>query len=147
MANGRLRAASSWIEEAKREREIEEDLLACRHIVLKIVRYMKENHLSHKELAKKLNVSPQYINKFLHGQDLDMKVSTVFRYGRILGIKLLELPIQNHNEETWSYYGYAWMKKTSVQPACFDYSNSLYLTPGFRPNIRKGVTRSGVLVS
>lgn len=147
MANGRLRAASSWIEEAKREREIEEDLLACRLIVLKIVRYMKENHLSQKELAKKLNVSPQYINKFLHGQDLDMKVSTVFRYGRILGIKLLEVPVQNHNEETWSSYGYASMKKTSVQPACFDYSASLYLTPGFRPNIRKGVTRSGVLVS
>lgn len=138
MVNGKLRATSSWIEEAKREKEIEEDLLACRLIVLKIVRYMKDNHLSQKELAKKLNVSPQYINKFLHGQDMDMKVSTVFRYGRILGIKLLDLPVQDYNEEMRSSFGFATMKRTSAQTACFDYVDNLYLTPCFMPHYSEG---------
>lgn len=147
MSKKRLREAPSWIAEAKRESEIEEDLLACRLIVLKIVRYMKENHLSQKELAKKLNVSPQYINKFLHGRDLDMKVSTVFRYGRILGINLLELPRQNQTEETLSSYGSATVKTASAQPDFFDYMDQLPVSPFIMPIIRKGVTRSGSSVS
>ena len=70
----------------------EEELLACRKIILKIVRYMKDNKMNQKDLADKLNVSPQYINKLLHGQDIDLKITTVLRYGRILGIKLILLP-------------------------------------------------------
>ena len=147
MSKKRLREVPSWIADAKREIEIEEDLLACRLIVLKIVRYMKENHLSQKELAEKLNVSPQYINKFLHGRDLDMKVSTAFRYGRILGIKLLELPRNNQTEETLSSYGSATVKTASAQPAFFDYMNEPSVFPFVMPIIRKGVTRSGSSVS
>lgn len=75
-----------------REIEFEEDLRAGKMIVLKIVKYMEENHMSQKDLAEKLDVSPQYIHKFLHGQDADIKVSTALRYGRILGIRLIEIP-------------------------------------------------------
>lgn len=75
-----------------REIEFEEDLRAGKMIVLKIVRYMEENHMTQKDLAEKLDVSPQYINKFLHGQDADIKISTALRYGRILGIRLIEIP-------------------------------------------------------
>ena len=92
MAIRKMRKVSSWIEETKIENEQAEELLECRLIVLKIVRFMKDNRLSQRDLAEKLNVSPQYINKFLHGQCLDMKVSTILRYGKILGIKLLEVP-------------------------------------------------------
>ena len=147
MSKKRLRERSSWIAEVKREREIEEDLLACRLIVLRIVRYMKENHLSQKELAERLNVSPQYINKFLHGQDLDMKVSTVFRYGRILGIKLLELPGEEDREEMRSNFGLARLTMDSVQPERFDYVGNLYIASCYKPNVRKVVIRSGNRVS
>ena len=140
MAQKRLRAVSSWIEEAKHEREIEEDLLACRLIVLKIVRYMKDHHLSQKELAEKLNVSPQYINKFLHGQDLDMKVSTVLRYGRILGIKLIDVPDQNEGKELIRSYLFAQIRINTAQPDCFDYLDNPYVVPNYK--VRKGVVRS-----
>lgn len=147
MANSRKRTESSWIEDARREKEFEEDLLVCRLIVLKIVRYMKDHHLSQKEMAEKLNVSPQYINKFLHGQDLDMKVSTVIRYGRILGIKLLEVPGKNQIETIWSKYGSIQVKMDAVQPICFDYIG----LPGEVLNIPsfyyKGVNRSSRPVS
>jgi transcriptional regulator with XRE-family HTH domain len=97
----RLRRVSSWVNDTTREIEFEEDLRVGKMIVLKIVRYMEENHLTQKDLAKQLNVSPQYINKFLHGQESDIKVSTALRYGRILGIRLIEIPKDDfsHNAE------------------------------------------------
>lgn len=147
MAQGRMRAVSSWMEEVKREREVEEDLLACRLIVLKIVRYMKDHHLSQKELAEKLNVSPQYIHKFLHGQDLDMKITTVLRYGRILGIKLIEVPSQNEQEERTSSFVSAKYKMGAFQPECFDYFGNPYVDSSVKSIVRKGVVRSSNLYS
>lgn len=88
----RVKPSTTWISKSKSEIENEEELLACRRIILKIVRYMKDNQMTQKDLAEKLNVSPQYIHKLLHGQDLDLKITTVLRYGRILGIKLISLP-------------------------------------------------------
>jgi len=88
----RIKPTDTWISRSKNEIENEEELLACRRIILKIVRYMKDNKMSQKDLADKLNVSPQYVNKLLHGQDLDLKITTVLRYGRILGINLIVLP-------------------------------------------------------
>lgn len=88
----RVKPSTTWISKSKSEIENEEELLACRRIILKIVRYMKDNKMNQKDLAEKLNVSPQYINKLLHGQDIDLKITTALRYGRILGIKLILLP-------------------------------------------------------
>ena len=88
----RVKPTETLISKSKFEIENEEELLACRRIILRIIRYMKDNKMSQKDLAKKLNVSPQYINKLLHGQDLDLKITTALRYGRILGVKLITLP-------------------------------------------------------
>lgn len=88
----RVKPTTTWVSKSKTEIENEEELLACRRIILKIVRYMKDNKMNQKDLAEKLNVSPQYINKLLHGQDIDLKITTALRYGRILGIKLILLP-------------------------------------------------------
>ena len=140
MAQGKLRAVSSWIEDAKRDGEVEEDLLACRLIVLKIVRYMKDHHLSQKELAERLNVSPQYINKFLHGQDLDMKITTALRYGRILGIKLWDIPCQYNQEERYSSFGSIPVIGTPVQPITIDYADGFY--DSIIPKVRMGVMGS-----
>lgn len=78
--------------EAARSIKNEEEILAGKKIVLKVLRYMEANHMSQKQLAEKLDVSPQYINKFLHGQDCDIKISTAIRYGKILNLKLIEIP-------------------------------------------------------
>ena len=88
----RVKPTETWVSKSKAEFENVEELLACRRIILKIVRYMKDNKMSQKDLAQKLNVSPQYINKLLHGQDLDLKITTVMKYGRILGLKLIVIP-------------------------------------------------------
>ena len=87
----RFRKVSSWMADAATAIENEDEIIAVKRIVLKVLHYMETHHLTQKELADKLSVSPQYINKFLHGQD-DIKVSTALRYGKILGIKLIEIP-------------------------------------------------------
>lgn len=78
----RMRKVSSWMTDAVEAINNEDEILAGKRIVLKIIRYMENNHMSQKDLAEKLDVSPQYINKFLHGQDCDIKVSTAIRYGK-----------------------------------------------------------------
>ena len=45
-----------------------------------------------KNILKKLTNNFLNINKLLHGQDLDLKITTALRYGRILGVKLITLP-------------------------------------------------------
>ena len=136
MAQRKLRAVSPWLAESRSEKDFGEDLLECRIIVLKIIRFMKENHLTQKELAEKLNVSPQYINKFLHGRDLDMKVSTILRYGRILGIKLLEIPKDDQREE-YAIYGSIRLKAEQVQTSQFSYLSTVRVPSVLKANVRK----------
>lgn len=123
----RVRPTKTWISKSKVEIENEEELLACRRIILRIVRYMKDNKMSQKDLARKLNVSPQYINKLLHGQDLDLKITTVLRYGRILGIKLIALPEDEPaTSQVTIYYYRAAAPVSDIGNNCFNYtSNSL----------------------
>lgn len=127
MAHKRNREQTSWISRTKFEIEHEEELLECRRIVLKIVRYMKDNGLSQKELASRLNVTPQYINKFLHGQELDLKISTVIRYGKLLGINLIEVPRDKPKEEFTkiNYIINLAVNERALQPSGFPYPTVL----------------------
>jgi DNA-binding XRE family transcriptional regulator len=89
---GKLRGISSWIEQTKYEVSHEDEILACTKIVLRLLRYMKDNNMTQRKLARKLGVTPQYVNKLFHGRDFDLKISTAIRYGHILGINLVEIP-------------------------------------------------------
>ena len=120
----RVKPTETWASKAKAEFEVEEELLACRRIILKIVRYMKDKKMSQKDLADKLNVSPQYINKLLHGQDLDLKVTTVMRYGRILGLKLIVLPEDEPTEVKVAISISATASYTGADVNKFKYNNS-----------------------
>lgn len=92
-----FRKVSSWMADAAASIENEDEIIAVKKIVLKILRYMEANNLSQKDLAEKLGVSPQYMSKFLHGQE-DIKVSTALRYGKILGLNLIEIPEETRQE-------------------------------------------------
>lgn len=124
----RVKPTKTWISKSKFEIENEEELLACRRIILKIVRYMKDNNMSQKDLAEKLNVSPQYINKLIHGQDLNLKIATALRYGRILGVKLVEIPKDERTESqvTINYFQMT-TRINSSRNDCFIYTKSNFL--------------------
>lgn len=83
---------SSWTEENNYALAHVEEIRANTKIILRIRQYMEDHGMRQNELAEKLSVTPQYINKLLHGADPDLKVSTAVRYSNILGINLIEIP-------------------------------------------------------
>lgn len=100
---GKIRQSSDWIAQTQYELEHEDEILARTAIILKLLTYMKEHQLKQKDLASLLGVSTQYVNKLLHGQDFDLKISTALRYSRILGVQLIIVPGVNDNVSSISY--------------------------------------------
>ena len=85
MATKRLRKSASWITETQRTYENLEETKAFSRIVLRIVRYMKDNGLTQKELA---------------ARDSDLRITTALRYGRLLGLDLISVPDLQEPSET-----------------------------------------------
>lgn len=87
----RIKPKDNWITRSKIEIEHKEEFLLCRRIALKFVQYMREHNMLAEDLAKKLGVSTQYVNKLIHGECLDFKVASIVKYGKILGIDLIRV--------------------------------------------------------
>ena len=87
-----VRSETNWFEENEYAIAHEEEIRANTKIVLRIRQYMKERNMKQKDLAAKLGVTPQYINKLLHGHIHNISVGTAVKYGRLLNIKLVEIP-------------------------------------------------------
>lgn len=87
----RIKPKDNWITRSKIEIEHEEEFLLCRRIALKFVQYMREHNMLAEDLAKKLGVSTQYVNKLIHGQCLDFKVASIIKYSKILGIEVIKI--------------------------------------------------------
>ncbi|MBA7572223.1 hypothetical protein ES708_13999 [subsurface metagenome] len=59
-------------------------------IALKILRTLREHSISQKELADKLGVSPQYINKAVKGNE-NLSLETITKIEGVLGISLISI--------------------------------------------------------
>lgn len=86
------RDLTSWMKEDEVAKRNEEKVRATTKIILHLIDYMESHQMSQTDLARKLNVTPQYINKLLHGQDSSFRIETAIDYGRLLGITLIEIP-------------------------------------------------------
>lgn len=82
----------AWMKEDARDLERQEEIRAESIIILHLVDYMEQHQMSQTDLARRLNVTPQYIHKLLHGQDSSFRIETAMEYGRKLGISLIEIP-------------------------------------------------------
>lgn len=80
-----------WAKNSKENLENFEEKFAKVKIALKLNNYLRANALTQKDLADKLGVSPQYVNKILRGKDSNLSIETALKYGRLLGIKLIEV--------------------------------------------------------
>ena len=83
---------SGWVEKNDYDLENYEEIRANAYIVVKIKQYMKEKGLKQNELATLLDVTPQYVNKLLHGQVKNIGVGTLLKYSKKLNLKLIEIP-------------------------------------------------------
>ena len=89
---GKIRRTSDWIRKTEDELAHEDEILARTAIILRLLQFMRDHNLKQKDLAEMLGVSPQYVNKLLHDQDFDLKISTAVRYGRLLGMPIIIVP-------------------------------------------------------
>lgn len=80
---------SQFEEEARWRQENEIWLRMSRSVALTIVDYMQENQLSRAEMAKILNVSPQYLSRILSGTE-NFSLKSVAKIEAALGVSCLK---------------------------------------------------------
>lgn len=79
-----------WAEKFGKEISEDNQLELNTKVVLRIIDFMDERGLKQVDLAKLLGTSPQYVNKLLRGGE-NMTLETVEKYGRTLGVKLVDV--------------------------------------------------------
>ncbi len=82
---------SQWIQEAKWREENATWLDLSFAIALKILDWLKQNGITQAELAKKLDYTPQYVNKIVKGSE-NLTLETICKIEKVLGTKLIEIP-------------------------------------------------------
>ena len=80
---------SQFEEEARWRQENEIWLRMSRSVALTIVDYMQENQLSRAEMAKVLNVSPQYLSRILSGTE-NFSLKSIAKIEAALGVSCLK---------------------------------------------------------
>jgi ribosome-binding protein aMBF1 (putative translation factor) len=87
---------SGWMEDAKYRRENRAWLKKSGLIALKVLNALKAQGLTQKELAERMQVSPQQVNKILSGQ-ANLTLETITHLEAALGITILE-GLTDHNK-------------------------------------------------
>lgn len=80
---------SKWREEAEFRRANKEWLRYSQHIALLMLDKMDKIGINRKQLAEKMNCSPQYISKVLKGQE-NLSLETLFKIESALGISIIK---------------------------------------------------------
>ena len=81
---------SQWLEEANYRFENKAWLRKSQAIALKILRHIRANEISQKDLAERINVAPQQVNKWLKGGE-NFTLETISRIENVLGIPLISV--------------------------------------------------------
>jgi len=84
---------SKWEEEAIFREENKAWLQRSAAIALKVLRELRAQSITQKDLANRLNVSAQQVNKWLKGQE-NLSLSTISRIEEALQIVLIDIPNQ-----------------------------------------------------
>ena len=80
---------STFEEEARWRQENEIWLRLSRSVALTIIDYMQEHNLSRTQMAKQLNVTPQYLSRILSGTE-NFSLKSVAKIEVALGVSCLE---------------------------------------------------------
>jgi transcriptional regulator with XRE-family HTH domain len=80
----------SWKKKAEWRNLNEAWLMISAKIAIKTLSALRNKGISQKDLAEKMNVSPQYINKIVKGQE-NLSLETITKLEAALGIQLIEI--------------------------------------------------------
>jgi len=81
--------SSDWKTKAKYRRDNREWLKRSVVIAVKVLDALKMQGLSQKDLAERMDVSPQQINKIVKGQE-NLTLETISNLEIVLGIKIID---------------------------------------------------------
>ena len=81
--------ASDWKAKAKYRRENREWLKKSAAIAVRVLDALKTQDLSQKELAQRMNISPQQISKIVKGQE-NLTLETISNLEIALGIQIID---------------------------------------------------------
>ena len=87
---------SKWREQAEYRQRNRKWLKRSQKIALTILARLDEMHIKQKELAEKMGVSAQYVNKVLKGNE-NLSLETIDKFENILGIELIS--VQNYSQK------------------------------------------------
>jgi transcriptional regulator with XRE-family HTH domain len=93
-----------WMDENDYDLANPQEAEANAVIALKLRRYMRSHGMTQKELARRLSVTPQFVSKLLRGRQ-NLGIGTALKYGRLLNIKLIEVPAVEDEQMTLTQYG------------------------------------------
>lgn len=79
--------ANQWKIRAKNDRKNREDITRAQAFALELLDYMDATNITQVELAKKMCVSPQHVNKILRAKS-NLTFETMDKIARALGVKI-----------------------------------------------------------
>ncbi len=79
---------SGWLKDAKYRIENADWLKLSQAIALRILRTLRAKNISQKELAEKIGVSPQQVNKIVKGKE-NLTLETISKIQTALGVSLM----------------------------------------------------------
>ena len=77
---------------AKQRRANKKLRRAAQKVSILILKRLKELGLSQRDLAEKMKVSPQLVNKWVKGKENNFSLDLLLRIGEVIGINLFEIP-------------------------------------------------------
>ena len=81
---------SNWLSKAKARRDSRAWREKSFAIAVKVLRYLRTNKISQKDLAKSLEWTPQYLSKILKGKE-NLTLETICKLQKATGLSLIEV--------------------------------------------------------
>lgn len=85
---------SQWKEKAKFRQDNEAWLKQSAAIAVKVLSALKSKELTQKQLAERMGVSPQQVNKIVKGQE-NLTLETISKLEQVLGIDIIESALKS----------------------------------------------------
>lgn len=93
--------ANQWKIRAKHDRKNREEITRAQAFALELLDYMDGNKITQAKLAKKMGVSPQYVNKILRAKS-NLTFETMDKIAEALGIKISSPKIETYPKVLFS---------------------------------------------
>lgn len=132
---------SKWLEEADYRFENKAWLQKTQAIALKILRSLRSQGMSQKDLAEKLNVSPQMVNQWVKGSE-NFTLETISKIENALGVELMNVSEKTNDIIHINNISFQQGKTTFLTKAYPQKENKLEIVKPFNQNNQNSYNQS-----